>query len=162
MTLQSWLPTWPSHRRDEDSAFAELHKQMDTLFDDWARGLRGPVAASGETAILRPTMDISESDEAFKVTVELPGVEEKDVDVTVTDNRLTIRAEKRKESEEKAEHFHRMERSYGTFERTMTLPPGIDSENVSASMKNGTLTITLPKTASTKEHTRKIEVKPAA
>ncbi len=162
MALQSWLPSWPSHRRDEESPFAEFHKQMDVLFDDWARSMRAPVAARGEAGILRPTIDVSETDDAFKLIAELPGVEEKDVDVTVSDDRLTIKAEKRKESEEKGEHFHRMERSYGTFERTMTLPRGVDTENVNAEMKNGTLTVTIPKTQSMKEHTRKIAVRKAA
>lgn len=162
MSLQSWLPSWPSHRREDEGPFAELHKQMDELFDDWARSVRAPVAARHETGILRPTIDVSETDDAFKIIAELPGVEEKDVDVTVSDDRLTIKAEKHKESEEKGEHIHRMERSYGTFERTMTLPRGVDTENVNAEMKNGTLTVTIPKTQSMKEHTRKIEVKKSA
>ncbi|RIA55078.1 Hsp20/alpha crystallin family protein [Dichotomicrobium thermohalophilum] len=159
MSLQSWLPSWPSHRREEEGPFAELHKQMDELFDDWARTMRAPVAARRETGVLRPMIDVSETDDAFKIIAELPGVEEKDIDVTVSDDRLTIKAEKHKETEEKGEHFHRMERSYGTFERTMTLPRGVDTENVDAEMKNGTLTVTIPKTQSMKEHTRKIQVK---
>jgi len=159
MILQSWLPSWPSHRREDAGPFAELHKQMDELFDDWARSVRPPVATRREAGLLRPTIDVSETEDAFKVSAELPGVEEKDVDVTVSDDRLTIKAEKRKESEEKDERFHRVERSYGAFERTMTLPPGVDTENVNAEMKNGTLTITIPKTQRMKEHTRKIAVK---
>jgi len=159
MTLQSWLPSWPSHRREDAGPFAELHKQMDELFDDWARSVRPPVATRREAGLLRPTIDVSETDEAFKVIAELPGVEEQDVDVTVSDDRLTIKAEKRKESEEKGEHFHRVERSYGTFERSMSLPRGVDTDNVNAQMKNGMLTVTIPKTPSMKEHTRKIEVK---
>jgi len=159
MTLQSWLPSWPSHRREDAGPFAELHKQMDELFDDWARSVRPPVATRREAGLLRPTIDVSETDEAFKVIAELPGVEEQDVDVTVSDDRLTIKAEKRKESEEKGEHFHRVERSYGTFERSMSLPRGVDTDNVNAQMKNGMLTVTIPKTPSMEEHTRKIAVK---
>lgn len=162
MSLQSWLPSWPAHRRDEEGPLAELHKQMDELFDGWARSVRVPVADRHETGILRPTIDVSETDDAFRIIAELPGVEDKDIDVTVSDDRLTIKAEKRKESEQEDEHFHRVERSYGTFERTMALPRGVDTENVDAEMKNGTLAITVPKTQNMKEHTRKVEVKKGA
>jgi HSP20 family protein len=92
-----------------------------------------------------PRLNVSETDLAYKVMVELPGMEEKDFDVTIEDNLLRIKGEKKAETENKDEHYHRFESSYGSFERILRLPEAIDSEASKASFKNGILTLEIPK-----------------
>lgn len=92
-----------------------------------------------------PRINVSETELAYKVTAELPGLEEKDFDVTIEENLLRIKGEKKAESESKDEHYHRYESSYGSFERMLRLPEAIDSEAAKASFKNGVLTLEIPK-----------------
>ena len=104
-------------------------------------------------------MDIAETDRAFEVTAELPGIDEKDVDISVADGVLTIRGEKKAESEEKAKNYHRIERAYGSFQRSLALPPTIDEDAIEATFRNGVLKLLLPKTAKALEKAKKIPVK---
>lgn len=92
-----------------------------------------------------PRLNVSETELVYKVTAELPGMEEKDFDVTIEDNLLRIKGERKAESESKDEHFHRFESSYGSFERILRLPEAIDSDASKASFKNGILTLEIPK-----------------
>lgn len=161
MASRSWLPAlWPDAR--EGDPFLGMRKQMDELFDDWTRYL--PERGRAETAaLLAPKIDVSESEKDIRVTAELPGVEEKDVEVTLEDDALLIKGEKRSETEEKDEkdgrRFHRIERSYGAFQRSFALPAEVLADKVTADFKNGVLTVLLPKSPEAVRKARKIAVK---
>jgi HSP20 family protein len=109
---------------------------------------------------IMPSMDVAETDKQIELSIELPGLQQKDVDISVSDDMLTIRGEKKAETEQKDKNFRRVERVYGTFYRVIELPPGIDPSTINATMSNGVLRITIPKPA--RAETKKIEVKPAA
>jgi HSP20 family protein len=108
-----------------------------------------------------PSLDAVEDDKAFHVTVELPGMNEKDVSVSVADRVLTIRGEKKESKEKRDKDVHRQERAYGSFRRTIELPNDIDSAKIEASFKDGVLTIHLPKTKEAQEKVKQIPVKAA-
>jgi HSP20 family protein len=96
------------------------------------------------------------------VTAELPGMNEKEIEVVLSDGTLTLKGEKRQEKEQNEKNFYLSERSYGSFQRSFTLPSGVDREKIAADFAKGVLTITMPKTAKAKESQKKIEVKAAA
>ena len=104
---------------------------------------------------------MSEDDKAYKITAELPGVEPKDVEVSLSGDMLVFKGEKQQEKEEKAKNYYLSERSYGSFQRAFQLPDGVDRDKVSADFSKGVLTITLPKTAEAQKQSKKIEVKAA-
>jgi HSP20 family protein len=137
-----------------------LQREVDRLFDDFARGF-GALAAVGNGNLM-PSMDITETDNEYVITAELPGLERKDVDISLDDNVLTIRGEKKVESapDDKNKNFHVSERSYGLFYRVLELPGRVDPASVRATMSKGVLKITIPKPA--RPETKKIEVKEAA
>jgi HSP20 family protein len=143
-----------SFSRTPLALFGTLQREVDRLFDDFSRG--GAVAPSN----LMPSMDVAETDKEIELTVELPGLEQKDVDISVTENVLTIRGEKKAEAERSDKNFHVVERVYGTFYRAFQLPPGTDPSSVNATMSKGILKIKIPKP--THAESRKIEVKDTA
>jgi HSP20 family protein len=125
--------------------FLTLHREMNRLFDDVFRSAPGAGDASSEVIV--PQINVSETDKELRVTADLPGVSEKDIDVTVDGDLLSIRAEKkveRKEEKEK-ENYYFVERAYGTFQRGLRLPFSVDPGQVQAQFENGVLTVTLPK-----------------
>ena len=137
-----------------------LHERMDRLFDDLFPNLnvipfRRPLENG---TFIAPRIDVSESDTAYRFSAELPGVDQKDVEVTLTHGVMTIKGEKKAETKEEADHFLRAERSYGAFQRSFSLPSDIDEGKVKASFKNGVLTVTVAKKPSAKSATKKIEV----
>lgn len=141
--------------------FWSLQRSMNRLFEDVLRSSATPaVGESGDVYSLMPQMNISETDKEFRVTAELPGVAEKDVDVTLDDDVLTIRGEKRLEKKEDKENYHVVERSYGQFQRSILVPHSVKGDQVQARVENGVLTIILPKNQ-TQEKTRHIAVKGA-
>ena len=107
-----------------------------------------------------PSMDVMETDKEIEISAELPGLEEKDVQVNVADNLLTIRGEKKAEKEQKAKNHRLVERSYGMFERTLELPDGVNAEAIKASISKGVLKVTVPKPVPAQA--KKIDVKSAA
>ena len=109
-----------------------------------------------------PAVDVSEGEKDYTVTAELPGLEEKDIEVTVTDHLLTIKGEKSYEKEEKNKDHHVSERAYGSFQRAFTVPDGVDAEKISAALAKGVLTVTMPKTEAAQKPAKKIEVNAAA
>ncbi len=138
--------------------FLALHREMNRLFDDVLRG--GSPAAQGRgqgSVMLAPHMDVSETDKEVRIKAELPGVTEKDIDVSLDDDVLTIRAEKRQERREEREGVHVSERAFGTFQRSIRLPFPVNADQVKAGFENGVLTVTLPKTQP-EEKTRRIQV----
>ena len=143
------------------SPFGLFSREVDRLFDDMGRGWAlGPIRfLEPRTATeVVPRLDVSETEREVKVTAELPGMDEKDVTVTLEGDVLTLKGEKKAEAEEKGKNFHRVERTYGSFQRVITLPAEVDAAKVTAGFKKGVLTVTLAKSPASQ--TRKIEVKP--
>jgi HSP20 family protein len=137
--------------------FMSLQREIDRLFDDFTRGF--PTFGNGKADLL-PSMDVTETDKQIEITSELPGLEEKDVQINVADNLLTIRGEKKAEKEEKDKDYRLIERSYGSFERTLELPDGVNTDAIQASIAKGVLKVTVPKPAPAQS--KKIDVKAAA
>jgi HSP20 family protein len=143
--------------------FTSLRREIDRLLEDfdgglWPRSFRQgwlKPLGRGETV---PAVDVVEKDNAFEVTAELPGMEEKDIEVSLSDRGLLIRGEKKAEKEEKKKDYYLSERSYGSFERYFGLPEGVAADKIAASFKNGVLTVTLPKTAEARNGQKKIPV----
>jgi len=140
-------------RRDANP-FSFLQQEIDRLFDGVTRNIPGFATTT------MPSMDISETDKAIEITAELPGLEKKDVELNVADNLLTIRGEKKNEREEKNKDYHLVERSYGSFSRSVELPAGVKVEDISAEIANGVLKVTVQKPAP--KQTKQIEIKSAA
>ncbi|MFC1735290.1 Hsp20/alpha crystallin family protein [Candidatus Hydrogenedentota bacterium] len=97
-----------------------------------------------------PAVDILEDEKTFTIKIELPGVDKKDIEVSVTNGELTVRGERKLEKEDKKENYRRIERSYGSFSRSFTMPKNVDAKGISAESKEGVLTVTLPKTKAEK------------
>jgi len=129
------------------TGFGNVKQEMDRLFDRLASTKWDDFPALGEWS---PSMDISETKESLVVKMEVPGMDQKDIRISLQENLLTITGEKRQEKEEKEERYHRVERSYGAFTRGVRLPVGVDGSKVMATFKNGLLTVTLPKTPAAK------------
>lgn len=141
-----------------DNPFLSLQQEIDRLFEDFTRGF--PALGAGVSGALVPTMDVSETDKEIEITAELPGLEEKDVQINVADNVLTIRGEKKAKKDEKDKNYRLVERSYGSFERSLELPKGVNIDAIKATIDKGVLKVTVPKPVPAQ--TRKIEVKAAA
>jgi len=105
-----------------------------------------------------PAVNVAESDNEYRVTVELPGLDQNDIDLHLSNDSLTIKGEKKEQHEDKGSNYYRMERSYGTFHRTIPLPQEVDHDNVSATFKNGVLAVTLPKLPEIKSGSKKIQI----
>ena len=124
-------------------------------------GLR-PFEVFGDSGLLKPRADLSATDTEYQLTVEIPGVNERDVSLDISGNTLTIRGEKRQEKEEKAKDYYRIERSYGSFQRVLSLPEDVDQDTIKATFKNGVLTVTMPRKAVTGgAEVKQIEITPA-
>jgi len=140
-----------------------LHKEMDRLFEN------AMSSSWGEPLLTRPMLreavmpviDETEDEKAFHISVELPGMEEKDVEITLSDRRLTIQGEKKQDKEEERKDFYRRERSYGSFRRTLELPGEVDASAIEASFKKGVLMIELPKTKEAQAKVKHIDIKAA-
>ncbi|MBX7059654.1 MAG: Hsp20/alpha crystallin family protein [Leptospirales bacterium] len=140
-----------------DESFSSLQKEIGRVFDDFTRGL--DVRGRSMLRHFDPKVNVSENDKCIRVTAELPGLDEKDVEVHVNDYSLSLRGEKKFEKEEKDEEHHVIERSYGSFRRVIPLPEGVEREKIKASFKKGVLTVEIPKSAKVQESARKIDVK---
>lgn len=129
-----------------------VRNMFDRFFDDEVVG-----NILSENTSFVPVFDISENDTGYSVVAELPGIDEKDLDVTLTDGILTVKGEKRQETEEKGEAYHRIERRYGSFQRSFRMPDGIQGDKIDATYKNGVLKLMIPK--SENSEAKKIEIK---
>ena len=155
---QSLIPKMWGEDKGND-VFSNLHRQIDRVFDEFTHGDRWPFASTGAgNGKLTPRMNVSETDKEIEVTAELPGVEEKNIDVNLVGDMLTIKAEKKSEEETTEADYHLVERSYGKFERSMRLPCEVEAKKVDAKFKNGVLTVKLPKSPEVKAKTQKIQV----
>jgi HSP20 family protein len=141
-----------------DNPFFSLQNEIDRLFDDFSRGF--PSFGNGGMTNLVPTMDVSETDKDIEITAELPGLQDKDVQINVANNILSIRGEKKAEKEQKDKNYRLVERSYGSFERSLELPEGVDGGAIKASIDKGVLKVVVPKPAPAQ--VQKIEVNSAA
>ncbi len=150
MTAHSWVPDIFGRARTQDP-FSSLRSEIDRVFEGFPRRMANVEA-------IAPTLDVAETDDEIRIMIELPGVKREDVDVSLMNNLLTIKGEKKSESEEKGETLHRVERSYGAFQRMLSVPPGIDPAKVTAVMKEGLLHVTLPKAPEAKAAARRIAI----
>lgn len=129
------------------TGITSLRKEMDRLFDRFLEPFTDELPLLGGWA---PRLDVSETEAGVVVKAEVPGLEPKDIEIALHADTLTIKGEKKQEKEEKGERYHRVERSWGAFTRTVRLPAPIDAAKVEAKFKNGLLTVTLPKTPGAK------------
>lgn len=154
-------------------AWRSLRGEMDRLFDRFASGFGMPAFGrmfdaepafrfEAPVGVPSPAMDITEDDTAYKLTAELPGMAEKEIEVALTDDMLTIKGEKKQEQEKQDRNTYLSERSYGLFQRSFALPGGVDRNAITADFAKGVLTVVLPKTAQAQADAKKIEVKAAA
>lgn len=164
MKVKNLLPAvGRKNQSSDDHPFYSLQKEMNNLFDDFFQGFditsRG-FSASG-LGNFSPSVDVRETEKEFIIKAELPGVDEKDVEVTVTDDAVTIKGEKKEEKEDKGKNYYYMERSYGSFNRVIPLAAETESGKAEASFKNGILNIKIPKNETAKAKGIKVPIKSA-
>lgn len=150
-------------RRDFEDTYASFRREMDNLLGRFfgSFGME-PFGALGTMEDeFMPSIDVKESDKEIKVTAELPGMDEDDIEVTLSKDALTIRGEKKEEKEDQGKEYYRMERRFGSFYRTIPLSAEIEADKVDAKFKKGVLTIRLPKSAEAQNQRKKITVKNA-
>jgi HSP20 family protein len=140
------LIKWP-----QVPSFTSLRDEMNQLFDEFWR--RRPFFEAGWC----PELDMAETSENIIIKVEIPGLDPKDIDISISGDTLTLKGEKKEEKKENDRYYHRVERRYGVFTRSVVLPESVDTENVKAECKNGILEVTLPKVEKAKP--KKIAVK---
>jgi HSP20 family protein len=158
-------------RPTEWRPFESLRREIDRLFDDFPVGSwRSPFGRMfdvepfwrGEIGWGKaPAVDVVDKEKAYEITVELPGMDESNIDVKFADGTLTIKGEKRDEKEDKRKDYYLSERRYGSFQRSFGVPDGVDVDRIEASFKNGVLTVTLPKTPEAQKSEKKIAIKKA-
>jgi HSP20 family protein len=153
-----------------------LRDEVDRLFDDFFRGWPSLASLPGRmldfdpfrraaeplmttNGALAPNVDVAETDDGYEITADLPGLDEKDIAVSVSDGVLTIKGEKRAERQEKRKDYYLAERSYGAMQRSFRLPDTVDPEKISAEYRKGVLTVNLPRSKEAKSRARSIEVK---
>jgi HSP20 family protein len=153
----------PATRDEVADPFVSFRREVDRLFDDFfnGSGLRGLSAWPGAPASVTPTIDVADHDKEIVVTAELPGLDEKDFEVTLAGDVLTIRGEKKAETENRNGDAYYVERRFGSFSRSVRLPFEAGNENVEARYDKGVLTITVPKPADAQRAVRRIDVKAA-
>lgn len=158
MDLKSLMPFGRRDMAAGEDPFTAMRREMDRLFNDMARQAGLPRSMWGEAGA-SPRIDVKETAQAIEVHAELPGVNEKDVELQLADHVLTIKGEKRQEKEEKDKGYHLMERSFGSFMRRIPLPVEVDEDKVEARFEKGVLTVTLARSAKAEAKTRKIEIR---
>lgn len=147
-----------------------FRSEMDRFFDRFGGGMGFPALRrmfdvepawrfESSFGIATPAVDVTEDDKAYRITAELPGMTEKDIDITISGDMLVLKGEKKQEREEKEKNRYLSERSYGMFQRAFQLPDGVDRDKIAAEFSNGVLTLTLPKSAEAQKQQKKIQVK---
>ncbi len=141
-----------------ESPLLNLQRDIDRMFDNFLQGFNVPysVRPAGINAMAAPRINITETRDAYQISAELPGVEEQDVDISLSGDVLTIKGERREEQESSERNYHRIESAYGAFQRSITLPEDADRDNINANFRNGILTIEVGKNAESQAETRKI------
>lgn len=166
--MKNSLLTKEETKKDElaqprrESPFFMLQKEMNRLFDDFGHGRSLlPMLWHEPFGEFHAKIDVKDTEKEVVITCELPGIDPKDVEVTLRQDSITIKGEKKEEKEEKENGYYRMERSYGSFHRTLPLPFGIDRDKATANTKDGVMKITLPKTGESLKAEKKIDVNKA-
>jgi len=144
-------------RREQDP-FLRIQDEMDRMFNSFFDRSSG-LSRMDDLQGFAPTLDVYETDKEIKVDVELPGMNEKDIDITVGNNVLTISGRRETEDTQKGKSFYRHERSFGSFRRSIELPEEVDEDNIDATYSRGVLKITLPKTQQSVSMRKKIQIK---
>ncbi len=149
-------------KTEEWAPFESLRREIDRLFDDWrlpsrVLGFEVPRVSRAVWQVA-PMMDVMEKEDAYEITAELPGLDEKDVEIKLSNHTLTIKGEKTEQKEDKQTDYHLSERRYGSFQRSFRVPDGVDADKIDANFTTGVLTVKLPKTAEAKAE-KKIAVK---
>jgi len=151
--------------------FLNLRREIVRLFDDFAWGSSWhrpsprslfdvePFWRGDMSRAMVPAVDIADTEKGYEITAELPGMDEKNVEVKFTNGVLTVKGEKQEEKKENSKDYHLSERRYGSFQRSFTVPDGVDAEKIEATFKNGVLTITLPKTPEAQKKEKQIAIK---
>ena len=186
MDIKKWIP-WNWFKKEEEengrivlvkregtqekggalaNPLHQFHQEIDRLFDHAFRGFgltpfefNRSLLPRLPDGILKPSLDLGATDKEYTMTVEIPGVDQKDVRLEIANDTLTIRGEKKQEKEEKDKNYYRLERSYGSFQRVLSLPEDANQDDVKATFKNGILTVTMPRKALPKADVKQIEVK---
>jgi HSP20 family protein len=147
-------------RRDMTEPFHDFQERMNDMFDRFFNEVSlAPFGGWGNEGTFQPRIDVGETETEIKISAELPGLDEKDIEVSLAHDMLTISGEKKEEKEDKGKNYYRIERSYGSFRRSLRLPTEVEQDKVDATFKNGVLTITLPKTPEAQQSTKKITIK---
>jgi len=157
LVLWKWGEKQAPVKREQEPFYA-LQRDMNRLFDEFFSdfGLR-PFGESWRS--FSPSIDVTETDQEIKMSAELPGLDDNDIEVKLANDILTISGEKKQEKEDNNKHYDRLERSYGSFQRSIPLPPGVETDKVDATFNKGVLTITIPKAAAAQSHIKKIPIK---
>jgi HSP20 family protein len=155
MSIVRWTPARDLAPFPSD--VLNIQREINRMFNTFFRNEPGDDSLAN--AGWNPAVDIAEHDDAFVVKVELPGVAKDEVKIVSQENMLTIRGEKKQEKESKGSNFHRVERSYGVFQRSFTLPSTVKGEKIEATFKDGVLTVTLPKAEEAKRKEVEVKVK---
>lgn len=142
-------------RRGEGGTLDSFRREMDRVFEDFLGGL--PVLRGGEGLVGVPTLDISENDKEVEVHAELPGVKPEEVNISIVDDVLTIKGEKKVERKTEERQWHAIERAYGAFSRSVRMPAPVDADKAKASYKDGVLSVVVPKRPEVQP--KKIEIK---
>lgn len=170
LDLKSLIP-WgqktnvPVHRSEDKEPFVHFRNEVDRLFDNFFEGFgsfgsNGLMSMrNGSSSMMMPAIDVEDGEKQMVITAEVPGVDEKDLDVTLNDDVLTIHGEKKHDHEEKNGERHYVERHYGSFSRSVRLPFAAGDSDVEAQFDKGVLTITIPKPADYQSKVKRIEVK---
>lgn len=142
--------------------FSMLHREIDELFDQFSsgffEGFPWRPAETGFPAMRQPSVDFTETEKGYELSADLPGIDEKDLDVSIDEHMLTIKAEHSSSEEKKDRNYHIMERSSDSYQRSIELPGDVDPKNVKAKFKNGVLSISIPKNPELTANKRRIEI----
>ena len=186
MSVKKWIP-WNWFKKEEEEAgrsvpvertpgheqaytlgstIKQFHREVERLFNQAFRGcdfisagFNRPLLPRVNGGMLKPTLDLGVTDNDYTIAVEIPGVDEKGVKLEIVNDTLTIQGEKNQESEQKGKNYYRVERSFGSFQRVLSLPEDADQERVNATFKNGVLKVTVPRKALPQAKVKQIEVK---
>lgn len=157
--MRSLIPwRWKENQVAPDNTLTEFRREVDDLFNHFF-GSSGWLPVPNLGRGFTPALDVSETDEDLLIKAELPGVDPKEIEVNLSGTTLTVKGEKKEEREEKTENMHRIERSYGSFSRSITLPCEVKEDKIEANFKNGVLNLKLPKAETNKKRSIKIDVK---
>jgi HSP20 family protein len=149
----------PVRRGLSQSSLSQLHKDIDRMFGNMLPGVGWGRMIDEDDMLLHPSVDVASTDKEYSITIEIPGVDENDTKLELTeDGQLIISGEKKQEAEQKAKTFYCLERSYGFFRRTISLPEDANHENIDASFKNGVLTVTCQRKAVPEATAKRIQI----